>query len=1706
MEEAREPAQNALEEEREGRREPAPAGGAESAVPGSGAPSAAAAADPALQAPQERREREERAAVRRFFEFAAKFAALRSKPLASLADCRGHLFLDAVDEGLAGVRVGHAGSDVVLEVRRSAPPPCPEPPEAVKPLLGAGWDDPAQPLKKKRRRSTPPAGMKPEAKGEADPQKAAEAAEALARAWEDFAKRREAWAGAARRAKVAFELFEKLHGWKSRLEKAGAAEACFLANGFFVAEGAGAGFPLLMKRAQIRFEEASERITVSLSDAEPMAFRFEALAVLEAKEAKDALKKTKPAASSPDDAADVLADAEPFSPDAARAFADAVAAAEPDLLSMEDAGAMLQRLAMRLSPRCRWAADGRRLGAGEETAAGEAARGLAFAAEGGLVESFVAFRPVLLLAPLPSGAEAAISRVIADIDRGGRIPAHLRRMICGYREGEAADEAAAAEDAAASAEDAAPSPELALEARLAAAGGEDPDLLLALPANREQLEAVRRMRASPGVLVQGPPGTGKTWTIANLLGELLADGKRVLVTSEGEKALSVLKSMLPPALKPLAVSFLAEDGDDLKQSVAAVCERLARRDHSIPALERRIDEASAERLSALSQLSDARRRLFAARAAEAAKFAYGGAERTLSGWAAWLRKTSAVKDAVPDPETAMQDMRLTERELAALYEANARLSPEDEAALERWIPDPAALPLPAALAKRLEAAARLKRESEAPGSAGFSLEPDALGGLAVSWTLPNESNKADESGEPELTESAPRRRTLSAPAEALEALARFPAEALAGKDPEEPWRVRAELAGMDPEEKARWTALLDAMAEADRLARARRAEGAPRVEWPERPDLTPERVKRAAASAMKRGSLPSLWARLSDQAAFDEYEALRDVTVKGLRAETPAAFEAAAAEAARRAALAELERRWNRTLNADGSLPFAETLGTARPEREALRWAAPVREALDWWAAAGSRAEPYAEECGLDPQAVFGTDFRDPDRVRRRKLRAAARGLLMPLKAALARRDAMLELFAQKRRALDALEPPAGPDGRPLEPAAPAVALLSALADEALPDEERLARYSDALQALSRLRSLLPIAAERRALLEKLRAAAPKWAAALEARAPGYEGPTMPPEMIECLRRRDVERMTAAVAAEDCDALQLEADAASKRYRRATEALAAALAWRHLQRRLQRSPNLLQALQSWEALVKKSARPGPAQRERLAAAREAARICQRALPVWIMSTQKALATLSPAEKFDAVVFDEASQSDIRSAALLYLGEKCAVVGDDEQVSPMGVGLGRSRIAALQAQHLRGVRNRTLIDESASVYDLAKWAWPSPCLLREHYRSVKEIIGFSSELCYEGRILPLRDGSDALAPHLAALRVEGERQGEKNEREAAAAAALAAACALDPAYDGKSIGVVSMLSGSSGSGQADLIEKKLRALLPPREFEAHRIVCGAPAALQGDERDVVILSFVASAPAGKMLPTLGFGANDANKKRFNVAVSRARDQLWAVHSFDPETQLSPGDLRRRLFDWIRDPAGAEAASAAKRRSKLAADGRLPEEDEARRPLTALEAAAAEGLRRRGFSIEERHPVGIYTLGLVARCGGRRAAIECDSGDEEGAAGGSARSSGRSALRPLSRFEERIAASLERQTVLERSGWRFVHLRGSDYARDPEGAIEKLAEALRTRGVLPEGEAEAAGEAEAKTLSAEALQARILASAKAIFEKAAKASEG
>jgi len=101
------------------------------------------------------------------------------------------------------------------------------------------------------------------------------------------------------------------------------------------------------------------------------------------------------------------------------------------------------------------------------------------------------------------------------------------------------------------------------------------DLFFPLPTNSDQMEIVRQLRRSDGVVVQGPRGPDRTAAIANVVCHHLALGLRVLVVSRSESALALLSEKLPPAIRELTVKLTGSDKDVLKHAETVVGRLLA---------------------------------------------------------------------------------------------------------------------------------------------------------------------------------------------------------------------------------------------------------------------------------------------------------------------------------------------------------------------------------------------------------------------------------------------------------------------------------------------------------------------------------------------------------------------------------------------------------------------------------------------------------------------------------------------------------------------------------------------------------------------------------------------------------------------------------------------------------------------------------------------------------------------------------------------------------------------------------------------------------------------------------------------------------------------------------------------------------------------------------------------------------------------------
>jgi very-short-patch-repair endonuclease len=161
------------------------------------------------------------------------------------------------------------------------------------------------------------------------------------------------------------------------------------------------------------------------------------------------------------------------------------------------------------------------------------------------------------------------------------------------------------------------------------------------------------------------------------------------------------------------------------------------------------------------------------------------------------------------------------------------------------------------------------------------------------------------------------------------------------------------------------------------------------------------------------------------------------------------------------------------------------------------------------------------------------------------------------------------------------------------------------------------------------------------------------------------------------------------------------------------------------------------------------------------------------------------------------------------------------------------------------------------------------------------------------------------------------------------------------------------------------------------------------------------------------------------------QRYNVTVSRARNQLWVVHSLDPETHLKAGDLRRRLIEHARDPHTLLRAMA----------------EHGKRTDSVFETQVLKRLLAADFRVQPQWAVGSYRIDLVVEGKQRRLAVECDG--------------------ERWHTPEQLHRDLERQAILERLGWVFVRIRGSVFFRAPDTAMAPVFSRLDQLGIEPLG---------------------------------------
>jgi len=294
---------------------------------------------------------------------------------------------------------------------------------------------------------------------------------------------------------------------------------------------------------------------------------------------------------------------------------------------------------------------------------------------------------------------------------------------------------------------------------------------------------------------------------------------------------------------------------------------------------------------------------------------------------------------------------------------------------------------------------------------------------------------------------------------------------------------------------------------------------------------------------------------------------------------------------------------------------------------------------------------------------------------------------------------------------------------------------------------------------------------------------------------------------------------------------------------------------------------------------------------------------KRFMPVWIMPLNEVIENLSLSENlFDIVIMDDASDMNIFAISALFRAKKAIIFGDNNEINIENNIQNYKYIKVLAQKYLMDIPNWQWFDMKTSIYSTALRIFPATVTLKENLRSLPEIMNFSNELCYSNKIITPRDKNifGELWSAINTVKVNGVREQDKpiNVNEAKAIVEQIEQCCKNSIYNGMSIGVISLL----GDEQGELINNLLKDKIGNQEMKNRKIVCGNPYTLQGEERDIIFLSMVIS--NNVKFATL---TKDADIRRFNVATTRAKRQMWLFHSVNLE-DLNEECVRAKLLNY------------------------------------------------------------------------------------------------------------------------------------------------------------------------------------------------------
>lgn len=1113
----------------------------------------------------------------------------------------------------------------------------------------------------------------------------------------------------------------------------------------------------------------------------------------------------------------------------------------------------------------------------------------------------------------------------------------------------------------------------------------DEEDFLPLPVNDKQRAIIERVDSRAQTVVQGPPGTGKTHTAAALVSHLLAQGKRVLITAHTDRALREVRAKLPREIQSLAVAVIGQSRSDMADLRTAVDNISRRADDFDSADSRRTIAGHTARIDDLRrQRATIRNRLLVARQQEVQPRIDGPAEGTLAAIAfdhlqheahyEWIRQFNVDKNG--SGTSVSTEEILLWRSLLRSHDLEVN---EDEAT--RPLPDFTSLVAPQDFAALV--AAEQQATARKDGYQAL-LSHDSFEFVRSLSTELRDQLRGRVSQLAERAVNLERREELWMN-DALR-------DVRSGR--QQAWLARsaqvkslAHAAGQLTARIGPTTRVIvgdgdlgvhqqiakSLLAHLDSGGTIKvRPDGAPKVGT-----FTSKTVKLAEPffAAVKINDLPAV-SKEQLTTFIDWVEASRTIVA--------------------------MDQAWP----ANVEIPDEDTFD------EKLQWHLTEAGQLDKVLALGDQLE--VERQWFQANNLPVPDWNNLEDIRRYADLVEAATAADNAVAA----TSPIEVLAGYLLGQSQLHN------------APAVTsqLLTAVSDREADG------YGTAYERLAHLQQVARSVAERDRIRAELDRSAPELAAAIAAEPAASQWDDWLTGYAQAWHWEMTGRWILAQDSEDVNALKVRLNVVEDQIRSEVEHLAAERAWGHAVApdRITGSAraNLTQYAQLVSRLGKGTGKYAAKQRAGIADAMDR---CRPSVPVWIMPLYRIAEQVRVEPNlYDVVIVDEASQAGLEASFLQYLAPKIVVIGDDKQVSPSAVGVDQQELRNLATLYLGDdTFKESWLDPKRSYFDEANMRFGGRITLTEHRRCVPEIIGFSNRIAYEPegiKLVPVRQfGAERLDPiKVVYLEQAYESPNKTNLAEAEAIVEQICKCLAEPHYDGATFGVVSLL----GKEQAKLIESKLLDAVSPEEWAARELRCGDASDFQGSERDVMFLSMVKAPDADKRMGVL---TQAQYVQRFNVAASRAKDQMWVYHSMPREALVNTEDMRFQLLDYCYGVVN---------RLHNTGDGALATvvaEDVPVPPFDSLfEQRVFNRLISRGYTVMPQVDAMGYRIDMVVTGASGRLAIECDGDFWHG--------------------PEQYQADLARQRDLERCGWKFFRIRESVFYADMPGTLQKLWDTL------------------------------------------------